>query len=311
MRIVVIGQAAFGEKTLERLAAKHEIAAVYAPAAKPGGRPDPLAARAAALGIVLEEPRSMKGDEVHERFREHEADLAVLAYVTLIVPERIIRLPRHGTLCFHPSLLPRYRGGSAINWQILRGETEGGLTVFWTDAGIDTGPVLLQRRLEIRPDDTAGLFYYEKIFPAGVDAIEEAVDLVAAGKAPRLVQDESRASYDPLCKDEHVAIDWSRPAREVYDLVRGADPSPGAWALRAGETVRFLDARLLEDARGGAPGEVLEIGERGALIALAGGALRVSRLRVGDGGAKRAALEAAREGQIAVGDQLGSGRLGG
>jgi methionyl-tRNA formyltransferase len=306
LRIVLVGQSAFGEKTLERLSRDHEIVAVYCPPGASDDKIDPLKAKALALSLPVHQPRSMKGDDVHREFAAHEADLAVLAFVTVIVPERIIRLPRLGTICFHPSLLPRYRGGSAINWQIIRGETRGGLTVFWADAGIDTGPILLQKDVAIGSDDTTGSLYYEKIFPLGLDAIEEAVGRIAEGCAPRIPQDESLASYDPLCRDEHVGIDWSRPAREIYDLVRGADPQPGAWGLLRGEKIRFYDCRLVTSGRG-EPGQVLAIGEEHAEIALVGGALRARRLRGGDSAKKSPPAEMARAGRLRVGDRLERG----
>jgi methionyl-tRNA formyltransferase len=310
LRIVLVGQAAFGEKTLERLAPRHEIVAAYCPADAPGGRTDPLGARARALGVPLFQPKSMKGDEVFRQFQEHHADLGILAFVTVIVPERIIDLPRLGTICFHPSLLPRYRGGSAINWQILRGETEGGLTVFWTDAGIDTGPILLQKRVAIGPDDTTGSFYYEKIFPLGVDAIEESVRWIDEGRAPRMPQDEARASYDPLCRDEHVAIDWSRPAGEVYDRVRGGDPQPGASSLCRGARMRFYDGRLDRSRAGLEPGRLVAIEDGKAVIGLSGGALRVGRMRIGDSPKKLAPGELVAEGRLADGDRFESGPHG-
>jgi methionyl-tRNA formyltransferase len=117
-------------------------------------------------------------------------------------------VPRLGTLCFHPSLLPRYRGGSAIPWQLINGETRTGVTVFWTDAGIDTGPILLQREATAGPDDTAGSLYYQTLFPLGVQVCLDAVALVRAGDPPRVPQDEKAASYDPLLTDAHAAVDW-------------------------------------------------------------------------------------------------------
>jgi methionyl-tRNA formyltransferase len=306
LRIVLVGQAAFGEKSLDRLAKDHEVVGVYCPPDAPGGKPDPLKARALALGLPVHQPKSMKTDDVFARFAEHRADLAVLAFVTVIVPERIIRLPRLGTICFHPSLLPRYRGGSAINWQIIRGETRGGLTLFWTDAGIDTGPILLQKEIAIGPDDTTGSFYFEKVFPAGLDAVEEAVRLVDSGRAPRIAQDESLASYDPLCRDEHVGIDWTKPARGVYDLVRGADPQPGAWALHRGEKIRFYDCRL-EPGDGGEAGTVVGFADGAARVALRGGTLRVGRVRLGDSPKKVPPAELAGDGGLAAGDRLAPG----
>ncbi|MGH7856186.1 MAG: methionyl-tRNA formyltransferase, partial [Candidatus Binatia bacterium] len=174
---------------------------------------------------------------------------------------------------------------------------------FWTDAGIDTGPILVQKEVPIGPDDTTGSFYYDRIFLLGVDAIEEAVDQVERGTAPKIPQDESQATYDPLCRDEHVAIDWLRPAREVYDLVRGADPQPGSWAVRQDERVRFYDCRL-DAAERGEPGEVLGIDERGAAVALRGGTLVVGRMRHGASPKKVAPQELEAEGKLAAGDRL-------
>ena len=306
LRIVLVGQAAFGEKTLERLARHHRIVAVYCPPDSAGGKVDPLKAKALALGVPVHQPKAMRSDEVREQFAAYGSDLAVLAFVTVIVPERIIQLPKLGTICFHPSLLPRYRGGSAINWQIIRGETRGGLTVFWTDAGIDTGPILLQKEVSIGSDDTAGSLYFGKIFPLGIDAIDEAVHRIVAGTAARIPQDESLATYDPLCRDGHAGIDWVRPAREVYDLVRGSDPQPGAWAVRRGEKIRFYDCRLVPQG-GGEPGRVLAVDETGAEVALAGGRLRVERMRLGESPKKASPAELAAAGRLAVGDRLEPG----
>ncbi len=310
LRIILVGQAAFGEKTLDRLAASQSVVAAYCPPDSPGGKPDLLKIKANALGIPLLQPKTMKSEEVFEGFREHRADLAVLAFVTVIVPERIIRLPKLGTICFHPSLLPRYRGGSAINWQIIRGETRGGLTVFWTDAGIDTGPILLQKEVDIGPDDTTGSFYFEKIFPAGIDALDEAAKLIEQGRAPRIPQDEARATYDPLCRDPQVGIDWSRPGREVYDLVRGSDPQPGAWALRSSERVRFYDCRF-DGSKRGEPGLLLAVDASGARVGLTDGTLIAGRMRTGDSQKKLAPVDLVREGKLAVGDRFESARQSG
>jgi len=149
MRVVLIGQAAFGKEVLSGLLGRgHEVALVYAPPEK-GGKPDPLAAEAATLGLELRTPAGYKTPAVAAEVAAAGADLGVLAFVTKIVPPAVIDAPRPGTICFHPSILPRYRGGSALAWQLIRGETRGGFTVFWTDPGIDTGPILLTREVEI------------------------------------------------------------------------------------------------------------------------------------------------------------------
>jgi methionyl-tRNA formyltransferase len=292
MRIVLIGQAAFAERVLDGLLERaHTVAAVYCPPDQPGGRHDPVKARAAAAGIPVRQHRSMKAPEVRSEIAALQADLGVMAYVTQIVPLAVIETPQKGSICFHPSLLPRHRGGSAIPWQIILGETRSGVTVFWADAGIDTGPILLQKEAAIAPDDTAGTLYYEKLFPLGVEAVLESVDLIAADRAPRISQDESLATYEPLCRDEHAVIDWERPVAEVYNVIRGCDPQPGAWVDRRGERVRFFDARLVA-AQDVPPGVIGAVDDSGVVIGAAGGAIRAGRMRVGE---KKVAARAAAE----------------
>jgi len=307
MRVVLVGQAAFGQRVLEGLlAAGHEVVAAYAlPESK--GRKDPLAVAAEAAGVPVRTPTSYKTAEVAAEFQALGADLGVLAFVTKIIPPAVFDAPRLGTLCFHPSLLPRYRGGSALAWQIVRGETRGGYTVFWTDAGIDTGPILLQEEVEIGPEDTAGSLYFDKIFAAGVAGVVRAVDLVAAGTAPRIAQDESQATYDPLYTDEHAVVRWERPVREVHDLIRGCDPQPGAHTKARGTTVRLFDARrVVDDPRGAAPGTVLAVDERGLVVAAGAGAdagaIAIGRAR--GAGAKVKAAELAGEIGLLAGDVL-------
>jgi len=303
MRIILIGQAAFAEKTLDKLVGKgEEVLAVFCPPDAPGGRLDPVKQRALQLRIPVHQSRTLKGPEVREQFVALQADLAILAFVTQIVPPPVFNAPRLGSICFHPSLLPKYRGGSAINWTLIKGETKTGISLFWVDEGIDTGPILLQKEARIDPDDTAGTLYFNTLFPLGVEAIGEAVDLIKAGNPPRLPQDESRANYDPLCRDEHARIDWSRPAQEVYNLIRGCDPQPGAHAIWQGKMVRFYDCRLRRDASTAAPGQVVEIGGENMSVAVPGGTIIAKRVR-GEGG-KIAAAEFAKQASLGVGAQL-------
>src|SRR5256886_90531 len=292
MRVLLVGQAAFAEQVLSRLEeAGDGIAAVVCPP-DAGSKPDPLKAAAVARGIPVHQFRSLKLPQARRAFEEAAADLAVLAYVTQIVPEPLLAIPRLTSICFHPSLLPRYRGGSAIAWQLIRGETRTGVTVFWPDAGIDTGPILLQREATIGLDDTAGTLYYRTLFPLGVETVLDAVALVRSGRAPRLPQDESRASHDPLCGDQHAAIDWTRPAGEVHDLIRGCDPQPGAHTTWRGSRLRFYEPRRVAAPAGATPGTVLAIGAEGLTVAARDGAVRCARAR--DGGAKAAAADGAR-----------------
>ena len=281
MRVVLIGQAAFAEKALELLQARgEEVVHVFAPPDLPGGRPDPLKAKAAALGVPCSQPISFKGDAALAHFRGLHADLAVMAFVTIIVPEPILFTPRRKTICFHPSLLPRHRGASAINWTLIQGDPESGISWFWPDRGIDTGPLLLQRRVPIGRNDTVGSLYFNTLFPLGIETLGEALDLVKGGNAPQIAQDESRATYEPICRDEHARIDFSRSAGEVHNLIRGCDPQPGAYTLLAGQQLRLYDALMESEAPTVQPGTILSNDVAGMRLALAGATVLVRRVRL-------------------------------
>jgi len=300
VRILLVGQAAFAEQVLEGLlTAGDEIVGIVCPPDQ-GTKPDPVKAAGLAHGIPVHQFASLKTPDAARAFGDAKADLAILAYVTQIVPEPLLRLPRLTSICFHPSLLPRYRGGSAINWQLIRGETETGVTVFWPDAGVDTGPILLQRRASVGPDDTAGTLYYQTLFPLGVSTVLDAVRLIREGRAPRLTQDESVASHDGLCRDAQAAIDWTRPSAIVHDLVRGCDPQPGAHTGWRGGRLRCYDSHRVAGDAGTTPGTVLAVTADGMVVATGeGSAIRCARLR--GGGAKAAAA------QVAAAEGVGSG----
>ena len=216
-------------------------------------------------------------------------------------------MPTRGTIQYHPSLLPRHRGRSAINWPVIKGETETGLTVFWPDGGIDTGDVLLQRTTPISETDTLGSVYFDRLFPMGVEALLEAVGLVAAGTAPRIPQDEALATYEAPCEKQNARIDWGKPVKQVHDLIRGCDPSPGAWTTCGGQTLQVF-AAAPQPARdvagvGGAMGEIVDVGDDGFSVVCADGRLRVTRVRPA-GGAKMGAGEWAAQSGLTAGDRL-------
>ena len=197
MRIVVHGQQAFGKAVLEALLKRGEdVIAVYIAPEKPGQKADPLKEAAQAANLPVYQPGSYKDPKVWEEFRALKPDLQVMAFVTLFVPEEFLNVPTHGSIQYHPSLLPAYRGASAINWPIIKGEKETGLSIFWPDNGLDTGDVLIQKKTPISDTDTLGSVYFDRLFPMGVEAMLEAVDLVKAGKAPRIKQDHAKATYE-------------------------------------------------------------------------------------------------------------------
>ena len=228
MKLIVHGQQAFGRAVLEGLLSRSEdVIAVYCAPDMAAGRPDPLKQYATESGIEVRQPVSYKDSDVQKEMAALDADLCVMAYVTLMIPEEVLNAPSVGSIQYHPSLLPMHKGPSSINWPIIFGESKTGLSIFWPDKGLDTGPILLQKECPIGPDDTLGSLYFDQLFPLGVAAMIEAVDLVGAGQAPRDSQ-QGVGTYEGWCRKEDAQIDWSRPYAEVYNLIRGCDPQPGA-----------------------------------------------------------------------------------
>ena len=235
-----------------------------------------------------------------------EPDLGVMAYVTLFVPEEALNVPKLGTIQYHPSLLPMHKGPSSINWPIIFGAKKTGLSIFWPDNGLDTGPILLQKEVEIGPDDTLGSIYFNHLFSMGVEAMLEGVDLVRDGKAPKEAQDPDVGTYEGWCRAEDGAIDWTKPAAEVYNLIRGTNPQPGAWTLHGGKKLQIFDSRRMDGGDGtGAAGEVTAVDGKGFVVAAAGGCIRIERVRPA-GEAKMGAGEFAAAAGLKTGDRFES-----
>src|SRR5262249_37858973 len=261
----------FGKAVLEALVKRGEnVIAAYVAPEKPGQKADPLKEAALAAKIPVYQPASYRKPEVWEEFRALKPDLHVIAFVTLFVPEDFLNIRPHGSIQYPPSLLPAGRGPSAINSPIIKGETETGLSIFWPDNGLDTGDVLLQKKTPISATDTLGTVYFDRLFPMGVDAMMESVDLVKAGKAPRIKQDESKATYEGRCGPDNAHIDWGRPWQEIDRLIRGCNPAPGAWSTLDGKTLKIFDAKPIpaKDPKGiaGKMGEVVAVEPDGITV---------------------------------------------
>ncbi len=304
MRIIIIGQAAFGERVVQTLSKKgEEIVGVYT---SPDilGRANPLKESAVQLGIPIFQPKGMRAPEVYAEYIKLKPDLNVMAYVTDILPEGILNYPKLGTIQYHPSLLPKHRGGSAINWAIINGEAKTGITIFWPDKGIDAGPILLQKEVEISPDDTVGSLYFDKLFPLGIEALVESIELIKKGIAPRIPQDESQATYEGLCTEKDAVINWVQPVTEIYALIRGTNPQPGAITRYQGKRFKIFDSELLTGSIGGLPGEIVNITKQGFAVAAINGAILVKRVQA-EGSPKIASPEFAEQVHLRVGDRLG------
>ena len=289
MHIVIVGQQAFGKAVLEAFIARgDEVAGIFAAPERPGSRPDPLVAAAQERGLTVHRFAKYSSEEAQRALADLKADLGVMAYVLLFAPPEFCAVPKHGMIQFHPSLLPLHRGASSIPWAIIRGRTETGLSIFRPTPGLDEGPVILQKRVAIGPDDTAGSLYFDKIFPLGVSALVEAADLVVSGRATESTPDESRATYEGWVREAESRINWANHVDFVYDLIRGCNPAPGGWTTFGEHKLYLFDARKIPArtfgmVRGRKIGEVVSVGDQGIRILAQGGFAEVSRVRLDDG----------------------------
>jgi methionyl-tRNA formyltransferase len=282
MQIALVGQAAFGADVFKALNPRYDIVGIFCPPDSAKGKVDPLKVAAQEAGKPVLQPAKMKDPAAYEQMKKLAPDLAILAFVTDIVPGRVLALPRLGSICYHPSLLPKHRGASAINWAVIDGDSKTGLTIFWVDEGIDTGDILLQKEIDIDPDETTGALYFNKLYPLGIEAVVEAVDFIAGGKAPRIPQDHSQATYEPPCDEKVAGLNWEQPGQVVYNFIRGCNPQPGATTSFRGEPVKLYNAAFNRQPHKAAPGEILDVLPRGMTVAVPEGALTIESIRTND-----------------------------
>jgi methionyl-tRNA formyltransferase len=304
MRIAIIGQQDFGKAALQAFIARgDQVAGVFCMPEKAGAKADMLREAAQELGLPVFQFSSLKSEFALRAMRELEVDIGVMAYVLQFAPQEFVRIPRHGTIQYHPSLLPRHRGPSAISWAIALGETETGLTVFRPTDGLDEGPVILQESCAIGADETLGELYFNKLFPMGVAALLKAADLAVAGGHEERVQDESQACYEGWFHEEESRINWANHIDHVYNLVRACNPAPGAWTTLDGTRVWLYDSRKhpvrTYGTVAGKPGTIATISDAAIEINAQGGRLEVLKLRP-EGGKKMSAGEFARQRGLTV-----------
>ena len=303
MRIVVHGQQAFGKAVLERLLEQKENIVAVCTAPDKEGRPlDPLKELALEHSLPVHQPSSWKTDESLALMQSFDADVCMMAYVLLFVPEAVLNAPKFGSFQYHPSLLPMHRGPSSINWPIAMGARKTGLSIFWPNDGLDEGDILMQKECEIGPDETLGDIYFKKLFPMGVDAMLESLELLKQDNAPRVAQDLSKGSYESWFGRKQAEIEWTKPAIEIYNTIRAANPQPAAWTTHLGAELKIFDSSLAEAI--GSPGEIVSIRNDSFLIATGEGAIEVRRVRADAG--KVSAGEYVASSRLAVGDMLGA-----
>ncbi len=288
MKIAIIGQQDFGKAVLEAFLARgDEVAGVFVAPEKEGAKADPLKVVAQEKGLKVFQFPSLRSKEALDAMRGLNADIGIMAFVLQFAPQEFVNIPKKGTIQYHPSLLPKYRGPSSINWPIIRGDTKTGLTIFRPTDGLDEGPVILQKETPISPDDTLGTVYFDRLFPMGVKAMVEAAELVMAGKHKEVVQDESQASYEGWCRAAEARINWANHVDFVYNTIRGCNPAPGAWTTLAGKKIQIFDAKKhvfrTFGAVKGKIGEVSEITPNSFFVTAQGGRIEVLRAKHEDG----------------------------
>nr|XP_020660065.1 mitochondrial 10-formyltetrahydrofolate dehydrogenase [Pogona vitticeps] len=251
LKLALIGQSLFGQEVYQHLQKEgHKVVGVFTIPDK-NGKADPLASAAEKDGTpVFKFPKwRVKGkpiQEVLDAYKSVGAELNVLPFCTQFIPMDVIDNPKHGSIIYHPSILPLHRGASAINWTLIHGDKKAGFTIFWADDGLDTGPILLQRECDVQPNDTVDDLYNRFLFPEGIKAMVEAVQLIADGKAPRIPQPEEGATYEGIQKKENAEISWDQPAAALHNWIRGHDKVPGAWTMIDGQRTTFYGSSLLD-----------------------------------------------------------------
>jgi methionyl-tRNA formyltransferase len=288
MKVAIIGQQDFGKSVLEAFLARGDtVSGVFVAPEKEGAKVDPLKAAAQEKGLKIFQFPSLRNKEAIDAMRALDADIGIMAFVLQFAPQEFVDIPKKGTIQYHPSLLPKYRGPSSINWPIIRGDTKTGLSIFRPSDGLDEGPVILQKETPIGPDDSLGSVYFDRLFPMGVKAMLEAADLVMAGKHREIVQDENQASYEGWCRAAEAKINWANHVDFVYNTIRGCNPAPGAWTTLAGKKIQLFDARKhlfrTFGAVKGKIGEISEITPSSFFVTAQGGRIEVLRAKHEDG----------------------------
>jgi methionyl-tRNA formyltransferase len=251
MRIVFMGTPEFALPCLELLLkSKHQVVGVVTQPDKPKGRglklsASPVKEFAEKMKIKVLTPVDLKSEEFYQELSELMPDLiAVVAF--RILPERIFSLPPKGTINLHASLLPKYRGAAPINWAIIKGEKKTGVTTFFIQKKVDTGSIILQREVEISPEESSGELS-AKLSQIGAEVLLKTIDLIEKGEVKSCPQDNSVASLAPKITDELCKIDWSKSAEEINNLIRGLSPKPGAFTFFRGKVLKIYKAEIVSE----------------------------------------------------------------
>ena len=278
MRLIFMGTPQFAVEPLRALAAAgHDIAGVVTRTDKPAGRgrtvsAPPVKVAARELGLTIFQPKRVRDPEFIGILRTLTPEAIIVAAYGQILPKEILLLPKYGCVNIHASLLPAYRGAAPINWAVIRGEQETGITIMLMDEGMDTGPILMQESIPVGPDDTAGTLR-ENLASLGAKIITSALPVLESGKLTPVPQDGTRATMAPLLKKGDGLIDWHLSAREIHNRVRGLSPWPGAYSSLDKRTVKIIASGVLEGT--GEPGLLYERDKNTLLAGTGSGLLQI------------------------------------
>jgi methionyl-tRNA formyltransferase len=284
-RIVFMGTPEFAVSALKALIeGPNQIVAVVTQPDRPRGRgrklmPSPIKVLAEKAGIAVLQPEKARSPEFLSQVRELDPDILVVAAYGQIFPQELLDIPRIMPINVHGSLLPKYRGAAPIQWAIIQGDIKTGITIMEMDAGMDTGPILLQKALSIGPEETFGELY-ERMAGLGAGLLVQALEELHKGTLKPIYQPEEGISYAPSIKPEMARLDWSQPARRISCMVRALDPRPGAYTLWNGQRLRLYMPFVIEmDAKDMEPGTVCRVGEDGMVIVTGDGCLGIRELQ--------------------------------
>jgi methionyl-tRNA formyltransferase len=314
MRIVVLSTRTLGEKIVERLVERGEDVVAVGNSPVRAGVTDRMQQVALKYGIPFLKVKNASSLEFFDEYSKLRPDINIMGGLRAFLPESVLNYPKLGTLGWHPSLLPKYAGANSLCWPIIFGENKTANTVFWADKGIDSGPIVLQKEVEISPDDTFGSLYSNKIVPGAVETIMEAVDLVKKGIAPRIPQDLSQYSYYSFITEKDAIINWVQPGRQIYNLIRGTNPLPGATTNFGDRIFKVLDSELHVGFEGAVieavttgvlkTGTVIDVTGEGIQVAVPDGAILIKEISVE--GSKMTAAGFAKQVGLIAGSRLGT-----
>jgi methionyl-tRNA formyltransferase len=282
MRIVVIGQAQFGHDVLQDLLQQGKnVVGVSTPLPKTTNDTDQLSVLAKENQLPNIHTKLLKKEDAKDEFiATMQPDLIIFAFVNDIIPKEIIDSATIGAIQYHPSLLPKHRGRTAMNWAIVNGENETGLSIFWVDEGIDTGPILLQETTEIDLNDSVGTLYFNKLYPLGIKTMMQAVMLVENNTAPSIIQDESLATYEEPFEKKHAKINWDDDIKKIHDLVRGSDPQPGAYCNLHNDSIQLYQSERIDSiVQTEKPGTIIAIKDTAVIITGKNGSIKIKKIR--------------------------------